>query len=67
MNFFICPLCREHFAVQEHSLVCPNCHTYDLARKGYVNLLRPGKSGACRHGDDKRMVAARSAVLDAGC
>lgn len=66
MNFFTCPICGAHFTKQERTLVCPNGHTYDLAKKGYVNLLRPGKSAGARHGDDKRMVSARSAFLGSG-
>ena len=66
MNFFTCPICKERFTQKERSLVCPNGHSFDLSKKGYVNLLRPGKSGAVRHGDDKMMVAARTAFLGAG-
>lgn len=64
MSFFTCPICKNPFIKQNRSLLCPNGHCYDVARQGYVNLLRPG--GARRHGDDKRMVGARTAFLDAG-
>lgn len=66
MSFFTCPICKKRFIRQNHSLVCPNGHCFDIARQGYVNLLR-SRGAARRHGDDKMMVAARTAFLNAGC
>ena len=66
MNFFICPICKSPFEQKGRSLVCPKNHCFDLSKQGYVNLLRPSKSGSVRHGDDKLMVSARSAFLGAG-
>lgn len=65
MSFFICPICKKRFNRQNHSLVCPDGHCFDIARQGYVNLLR-SRGAARRHGDDKMMVAARTAFLNAG-
>ncbi len=66
MNKFTCPICKQKFMQKDRTLVCPNGHAFDMARQGYVNLLRPGKGGSVRHGDDKLMVKARTAFLDAG-
>ena len=55
------PLCRE-----ERRLVCPAGHSFDVARSGYVNLLLSQQTGRKHHGDDKRMVKARSAFLERG-
>ena len=66
MHFFTCPICKSRFEQKERSLICPNGHCFDLSKKGYVNLLRPAKGGSVRHGDDKLMVAARTAFLGAG-
>ena len=33
-----CPRCRSAFALNGASLVCQKRHTYDLSRRGYVNL-----------------------------
>lgn len=66
MNFFTCPVCKKRFTQKDRSLVCESGHCFDLSKKGYVNLLRPAKSGSVRHGDDKLMVAARTAFLGAG-
>ena len=65
-----CPLCGAGFSPTSDSLRCPNGHSYDVARQGYVNLLpggaRPGTA------DTAEMVAARERVpcrrsLLAGC
>ena len=61
-----CPVCGGALHREERILRCGAGHCYDLARQGYVNLLRTNRSKDKRHGDDKRMVAARTAFLDAG-
>ena len=61
-----CPVCGGVLHREERSLRCGAGHCYDIARQGYVNLLRSNQSKSKRHGDDKRMVAARTAFLDAG-
>lgn len=61
-----CPVCGGVLHREERSLRCDAGHCYDLARRGYVNLLRTNRSKDKRHGDDQRMVAARTAFLDAG-
>ena len=62
----ICPICGSKLNTFDKSLVCSGHHCFDIARQGYVNLLRTNQSKAKRHGDDQRMVAARTAFLDAG-
>lgn len=54
-----CPVCGGVLHREERSLRCGAGHCYDIARQGYVNLLRSNQSKSKRHGDDKRMVAAR--------
>ena len=66
MNHFTCPICKQKFEQKDRTLVCPKGHSFDMARGGYVNLLRPGKGGSVRHGDDKLMVRARTEFLGAG-
>ena len=61
-----CPVCGGVLHREERSLRCGAGHCYDIARQGYVNLLCSNQSKSKRHGDDKRMVAARTAFLDAG-
>ena len=63
---FVCPVCGGALYRTAGSLGCARGHSYDAARGGYVNLLQSQRSGARRHGDDARMVAARTRFLDAG-
>lgn len=39
-QLFQCPVCNEALLQHETQLVCPNRHSFDLARQGYVNLAR---------------------------
>ncbi len=66
MHMFTCPICKEPFAEAGNSLICPNRHCFDRSKRGYVNFLRPSKSGSVRHGDDKQMVESRKNFLNAG-
>ena len=61
---WVCPVCRKPLKRNEHNWTCENGHGFDIARKGYVNLLLSSSQG--RHGDDKLMVSARSAFLNRG-
>ena len=66
MPELICPVCGGTLFKSEKALRCALGHSYDLARQGYVNLLMSGASSKKRHGDDREMVAARSAFLEKG-
>ncbi len=57
-----CPLCAGGLAGEGGSLICPQGHTFDIARSGYVNLA-PNSSIP---GDSQEMVAARHRFLSAG-
>lgn len=61
-----CPVCGQTLQRADKTLRCAAGHCYDLARQGYVNLLRSKQSKSKRHGDDKRMVHARTAFLNLG-
>ena len=60
-----CPVCGGGLmqSTDGKSLICPNKHCFDIARKGYVNLLM--RAGG-RHGDDKTMLEARRDFLSRG-
>lgn len=64
MKYFICPKCKSDLIRKANSLVCPNNHCYDVASKGYVNLLIHKSS--LNPGDNKDMVDARKLVMDNG-
>ena len=66
MSHFCCPVCKQAFIEQESALRCENGHSFDVARSGYVNLLRSQQSARKRHGDDKRMLLARREFLNRG-
>ena len=64
MTDFICPVCRKELESNGISYICSEGHCFDIAKKGYVNLLMSNSAG--RHGDDKLMVRARTEFLNAG-
>ena len=61
----ICPICGAPLLREGRAYRCERRHSYDMARSGYVNLLPPSPAGK-RHGDDRRMVAARTAFFARG-
>lgn len=62
----LCPLCGEAFNPQARQLVCPQNHSFDIARQGYVNLLPVQQKRSKSPGDSKEMVAARARFLNSG-
>ena len=66
MSLFCCPLCAAPLTRGDHSYACPGGHSFDLAATGYVHLLPANRKHSQNPGDDKAMVAARSAFLDRG-
>lgn len=65
MSAFCCPVCGENLENQEKAYICPNRHSFDKAKSGYVHLLTH-TSGAKGHGDNKAMVTARRDFLETG-
>ncbi len=61
----LCPVCRAPLAQNGGCFQCGNRHSFDIAREGYVNLLRSGKSGSLT-GDNKDMAQSRRAFLSGG-
>ena len=61
-----CPLCRLPLVRGERSYTCPGGHSFDRSAAGYVHLLPPNQKHSRQPGDDKAMVAARSAFLEKG-
>jgi 23S rRNA (guanine745-N1)-methyltransferase len=62
----ICPICGEQLNQAERALVCPNRHSFDIARQGYVNLLTVSQKHSLNPGDTREQVLSRRAFLDAG-
>ena len=65
-SLFRCPLCAAPLERREHSYACPGGHSFDIAREGYTHLLPANQKHSKNPGDDRAMVAARSAFLDQG-
>lgn len=61
----ICPVCRLHLEFQKGLARCDNGHCFDIAKEGYVNLLRSSKSGDLI-GDDKASARCRRDFLNKG-
>lgn len=62
-RYFCCPVCQEPLSREDNSLKCPNKHTYDLSKFGYVNLL--GGKKVSEH-YDKESFENRKLVLEHG-
>lgn len=62
-QFFACPHCGQVLGLDQSSLCCPNRHTFDIAKQGYVNLAPQVKQSANYH---KSSFENRQAFLEAG-
>ncbi|EXM38023.1 23S ribosomal RNA [Ruminococcus albus SY3] len=63
---YICPVCRKKLNKIENTWKCVNGHSFDIARKGHVNLLTTAKHNPKTAGDNADMVKARTEFLDKG-
>ena len=52
MSIFTCPVCGQRLEKEGAQMKCPSGHSYDISRRGYVNLLMSQASSKKRHGDD---------------
>ena len=66
MSLFCCPLCSAPLTRETGTYRCPAGHSFDIAAAGYTHLLPPNRKHSKAPGDDKEMVAARSAFLEKG-
>ena len=62
----ICPICGKELNQQEKAFVCPDRHSFDVARQGYVNLLTVQQKHSLAPGDTREQVLSRRAFLEAG-
>ena len=62
----VCPICGEQLHRLDRSYVCPNRHSFDVARQGYVNLLAVQQKHSLNPGDTKEQVLSRRSFLEAG-
>jgi 23S rRNA (guanine745-N1)-methyltransferase len=64
LRFLVCPRCGEALTRRDAAVGCPQGHSFDVARQGYVNLLPGGRS--VPGGDTPDMISARDGFLAAG-
>ena len=62
----VCPICGKELNRQERAFVCPDRHSFDIARQGYVNLLTVQQKHSLTPGDTREQVLSRRAFLEAG-
>ena len=60
---FACPICQEALNLVQQSLACPNRHSFDLSKFGYVNLAPQVKASKDY---DKENFQNRQLVLENG-
>ena len=60
-----CPVCGGVMNVNANTFSCTNGHAFDIAKEGYVNLLRTNRSGD-KIGDDKISARCRRDFLNKG-
>ena len=61
----ICPVCGEKLMFSDKTMRCGSGHSFDVAKEGYVNLLRSSKNGDLI-GDDKISARMRRDFLNKG-
>lgn len=61
-----CPLCAQPLRREEKRYVCPQGHSFDIARQGYVNLLTVQQKHSLDPGDTRQQVLSRRAFLQSG-
>ena len=62
----ICPICGKELNRTAGSFICPNRHSFDVARQGYVNLMTVQQKHSLNPGDTREQVLSRRAFLEAG-
>ena len=62
----LCPLCGAVLGKEDRVWQCPNRHSFDIARQGYVNLLPVQQKRSLQPGDTKEQVLSRREFLDGG-
>ena len=61
-----CPRCAQPLRREAKRYVCPQGHSFDIARQGYVNLLTVQQKHSLDPGDTRQQVLSRRAFLESG-
>ena len=62
----LCPICGEKLNMEGKRYACPNHHSFDIARQGYVHLLPVQQKHSLNPGDTREQVLSRREFLEAG-
>ena len=62
----LCPICHEKLNLEGKRYACPNNHSFDLARQGYLHLLPVQQKHSLNPGDTREQVLSRREFLEAG-
>lgn len=67
-DILACPICKKllSHSNRSNSLICPQNHTFDFSKSGYVNLLWEPRKSSPHPGDSPEMVKARTFFLNTG-
>lgn len=65
-TLYACPVCQQSLTSLENTLQCPNNHSFDRHKKGYVNLLMSQHKNSKDPGDNPEMVKGRRNFLRSG-
>jgi 23S rRNA (guanine745-N1)-methyltransferase len=63
---YACPVCGLPLERIDNTYACPNRHSFDVAREGYVNLILANQKHSKDPGDSQFMIEHRSAFLGQG-
>ncbi|NLO38429.1 MAG: methyltransferase domain-containing protein [Ruminiclostridium sp.] len=66
MSIVKCPVCGNVLVRSQNAYVCERNHSFDIAAKGYVNLLPSNRKNSKQPGDNKQMIHSRNIFLNAG-
>ena len=61
-----CPICNQQLKPVDRQYLCPDRHSFDIARQGYVNLLTVQQKHSLNPGDTREQVLSRREFLEAG-
>lgn len=65
-ELLLCPVCGRALGETEKAFCCPDGHSFDKAKEGYVNLLTGSHKKGDLIGDNKSMAALRRDFLNKG-
>jgi 23S rRNA (guanine745-N1)-methyltransferase len=64
MSLYRCPKCFQKLTINVHQYQCVNHHSYDISKKGYVNLMLANQGHHLLEGDNKEMIESRTRFLE---